>query len=98
MHSASAPRWQQMTALVSLSTGGAITGFSLVPGTAAADLTSPAGTPVRLLGMHHPARPAHAGDATLRAAIVNVAHYYLRLARSRTPAEMEALIWQHDSI
>ena len=34
----------------------------------------------------------------LRAAIVNVANYYLRMAQSKTPAEMEALIWQSDSV
>ena len=87
-----------MTALVSLSTGGAITGFSLVPGAAAADLTSPTGTQIRLLALHQSARPATANDATLRSAIVNVANYYLRMAAGKTPAEMEALIWQHDSI
>src|ERR1022692_341430 len=34
----------------------------------------------------------------LRSAIVNVADYYLRMARDRTPAEMEAIIWQNDSV
>ena len=34
----------------------------------------------------------------LRKAIVNVADYYLRMAESKTPAEMEAIIWRHDSI
>ena len=34
----------------------------------------------------------------LRTAIVNVADYYLRMAQNKTPAEMEAIIWQHDSI
>jgi len=98
MRPASKPTWQQMTALLSLSTSGAMTGFSLIPGTAAADLTSPAGTQVRLMALHTPSRPAPAGDAALRFAIVNVADYYLRLAQGKTPAEMEALIWQHDSI
>ena len=98
MQSASKARWQQMTALVSLSTSGAITGFSLVPGTAAADLTSPTGTQIRLLALHQAARPAQPDDTALRSAIVNVAHYYLRMAAGKTPAEMEALIWQHDSI
>jgi len=98
MHSAGKPTWQQMTALVSLSTGGAMTGFSLVSGTAAADLTSPAGTQIRLLALRQSARPAAASDAPLRSAIVNVANYYLRMAQVKTPAEMEALIWQHDSI
>jgi hypothetical protein len=98
MRPASKPTWQQMTALLSLSTTGAMTGFSLIPGTAAADLTSPAGTQVRLMALRTPSRPAPAGDAALRSAIVNVADYYLRLAQGRTPAEMEALIWQHDSV
>src|SRR5205823_15116129 len=98
MQSASAPRWQQMTALVSLSTGGAMTGFSLIPGAAATDLASPASTHIRLLANQQKVQPGVGHDAALRSAIVNVAHYYLRMARSRTPAEMEALIWQHDSV
>ena len=97
MHSAGRPRWQQMTALVSLGAGGAVTGFSFVPGTVA-DLTSPAGMPVRLMALQQAAQPAAADDTTLRSAIVNVATYYLRMAQHRTPAEIEALIWQHDSI
>jgi flagellum-specific peptidoglycan hydrolase FlgJ len=97
MHSAGRPRWQQMTALVSLGAGGAVTGFSFIPGTVA-DLTSPAGMPIRLMALQQSARPAPADDATLRSAIVNVANYYLQMAKRRTPAEMEALIWQHDSI
>jgi flagellum-specific peptidoglycan hydrolase FlgJ len=96
MRSASKPAWQQMTALVSLSAGGAITGFSFVPGTAA-DLTSPASMPIRLLALKQSAQPTAAGDSTLRSAIVNVANYYLRMAEGETPAEMEALIWQRDS-
>src|SRR5260370_8738623 len=98
MRPASKPAWQQMTALLSSSTSGAMAGFSLIPGTAAADLTSPAGTQVRLMALRPPSRPAPAGDAALRSAIVNVADYYLRLAQGKAPAEMEALIWQHDSI
>ncbi len=86
-----------MTALVSLGAGGAVTGFSFVPGTVA-DLTSPAGMPIRLMALQQAARPGPAEDATLRSAIVNVANYYLQMAQRRTPAEMEALIWQHDSI
>jgi flagellum-specific peptidoglycan hydrolase FlgJ len=86
-----------MTALVSLGAGGAVTGFSFVPGTVA-DLTSPAGMPIRLMALQQAARPATADDTTLRSAIVNVANYYLRMAQRQTPAEMEALIWQHDSI
>ncbi len=34
----------------------------------------------------------------LRAAIVHVAGYYLRMAQTKSPAEMEAMIWQQDSI
>ena len=89
-----------MTALVSLSAGGAITGFSFVP-KAAADISSPASMPLNLVALRqsgHSARPAPGSDAMLRTAIVNVADYYLRMAQNKTPAEMEAIIWQHDSI
>jgi flagellum-specific peptidoglycan hydrolase FlgJ len=92
-----------MTALVSLSAGGAITGFSFVP-KAAADITSPTSMPLNLVALQqsaHPAgsaRTAAGSDATLRKAIVSVADYYLRMAQSKTPAEMEAIIWRHDSI
>src|SRR5271170_3725777 len=97
MVSASRPRWQQMTALVSLSASGTITGFSFVP-SAPADLTSPASMPIRLMALERSATAAPANDATLRSAIVNVANYYLRMAQNKTPAEMEALIWQSDSV
>jgi flagellum-specific peptidoglycan hydrolase FlgJ len=90
------PRWQQATALVSLSTCGAMTGFSLAHGTIA-DLTSPSSLPVHLLASSKPGAPAAAGDKALRAAIVKAASYYLRLAQRETPAEIEALIWQSDS-
>ena len=96
MHSVRKPRWQQATALVSLSTCGAMTGFSLAHGTVS-DLTSPAGLPIRLLASSKPAAPAASGDQALRAAIVKAATYYLRLAQRQTPAEIEALIWQSDS-
>ncbi len=92
-----------MTALVSLSAGGAITGFSFVP-KAAADFSSPASMPLNLVALRQsvhaagPDRSAPGHDAMLRAAIVHVAQYYLRMAQTRTPAEMEAIIWQHDSI
>jgi flagellum-specific peptidoglycan hydrolase FlgJ len=89
-----------MTALVSLSAGGAITGFSFVP-KAAADISSPASMPLNLVALRqsaHSARTAPGTDAMLRTAIVNVADYYLRMAQSKTPAEMEAIIWQHESI
>jgi flagellum-specific peptidoglycan hydrolase FlgJ len=89
-----------MTALVSLSAGGAITGFSFVP-KAAAEFSSPTSMPLNLVALQQSARTAQTApgsDAMLRTAIVNVADYYLRMAQSKTPAEMEAIIWQHDSI
>ena len=97
MPSASKPWWQQVTALVSLGAGGAVTGFSFVP-RPAADLTSPASLPVHLMALEQSARPAAADDGALRSAIVNVANYYRRMAEGKTPSEMEAIIWQHDSI
>ena len=97
MYFGSQPRWQQVTALVSLSAGGAIAGLSFVPRTAA-DLASPTAVPIHLLALQHAARPAPADDHVLRSAIVNVAHYYLRMARRQTPAEIAAMIWQNDSI
>jgi flagellum-specific peptidoglycan hydrolase FlgJ len=95
---------------VTVSTGGVITGFNFVPG-AAATMTSPTSVPVNLLALEQAAQPgAHgnvaiAGDSTaratgnaqLRSAIVNVAGYYLQLAKTRTPAQMEALIWDNTS-
>jgi flagellum-specific peptidoglycan hydrolase FlgJ len=90
-------RWQQATALVSLSTAGAVTGLSFAHGSAA-ELTSPSGVPVKLLAMDNPARSAPAADGALRSAIVKAAHYYLSLAQSRSPSGMEQLIWQNDSI
>jgi flagellum-specific peptidoglycan hydrolase FlgJ len=89
-----------MTALVSLSAGGAITGFSFVP-QAAADISSPTSMPLNLVALKQSAqaaKPAANSDAMLRTAIVNVADYYLRMAQTKTPAEMEAIIWRHDSV
>ena len=43
------PWWQQATALVSLSAGGAVTGFAFAPKAAAADIQSPSNTNIRLL-------------------------------------------------
>ena len=97
MPPASKPWWQQATALVSLSAGGAITGFSFMP-KAAVDFSSPTSLPVNLLALQHSVRQAPASDATLRTAIVNVAQHYLQLAQDKTPAEMEAMIWQQDSV
>src|SRR5580700_1890419 len=97
MSIAARPLWQQVTALVSLSTGGAITGFSFVPG-AVADLTSPTSMPIRLMALEKAAQPTASSDTMLRSAIVNVANYYLRMAATKTPAEMEQIIWQQDSL
>jgi flagellum-specific peptidoglycan hydrolase FlgJ len=97
VQSASKPLWQQVTALVSLGASGTITGFSFVP-SAAADLTSPTSMPIRLMALERSVQAAPVHDATLRSAIVNVANYYLRMAQEKTPAEMEAIIWQHDSL
>jgi flagellum-specific peptidoglycan hydrolase FlgJ len=90
-------RWQQATALVSLSTCGAMTGLAFAHGTVA-DLTSPTSMPVKLMALTRPATSGAAGDNALRAAIVRSAQYYLRLAQSQSPAAMEALIWQNDSL
>src|SRR5256885_8748527 len=97
MHPISKPWWEQVTALVTLSVSGAITGFSFVP-KAPADLKSPSGMPIHLMALEQAAQPASADDTALRSAITNVANYFLRMAASKTPAEMEAIIWHHDSI
>ena len=97
MRSSARPGWQQLTALVSLSAGGAITGFNFVPGTTS-DLTSPTSVPVHLMALEQSAKASQTSDGALRSAIVNVASYYLRMAKHKTPAEMEAIIWQHDSV
>ena len=80
-------RWQQATALVSLSAGGAMTGFSFAHGTAA-EMTSPTRMPVNLMALEQAGQAgqaAQASDGALRAAIVNVAKYYLRMAQTKTP-------------
>jgi flagellum-specific peptidoglycan hydrolase FlgJ len=92
---------------VSLSTCGAMTGFTFAHGTVA-DMTSPTTVPVHLLARDEPAAtaspassastPSSPHDSALRSAIVSVARHYLQMARSRTPAEMEALIWRADSM
>ena len=73
-------------------------------------MTSPASVPAHLLALDEPApaqpqalpgaRPPRTrrGDSALRSAIVNVARHYLRMAQTRTPAEMESLIWQASSV
>ncbi|HEY4463085.1 MAG TPA: hypothetical protein VGN41_10525, partial [Streptosporangiaceae bacterium] len=91
------PWWQQATALVSLSAGGTITGFTFAPGTAAS-IASPASLPVHLTALEKAAQPAAGDDAMLRSAVVNVTNYYLQMAKTKSPAEMEAIIWQHDSV
>jgi hypothetical protein len=74
-------------------------------------MTSPTSVPLHLLALEQAAQPGTftdlavggdsaarvTSDAELRAAIVNVAGYYLRLAKTRTPAQMEALIWDNTS-
>ncbi len=97
MRTTGRPRWQHITALVSLSAGGAITGLSFAPGTPS-ELASPTGMPIHLLALKQSAQPALGDDAMLRSAIVNVASYYLRMANGETPAEMQSVIWQNDSI
>src|SRR5947208_2230471 len=98
MQPAGRPWWEQVTALVSLSVSGAVTGFTFVP-KAPADLTSPSGMPIHLMALEKSAQAtAPASDKALRSAIVNVAHYFLRMAASKTPAEMQTIIWHHDSI
>jgi len=112
VHSVRKPWWQQATALVTVTTGGVITGFNFVPG-AAATMTSPTSVPLHLLALEQAARPgavmnaravggdtadSGTGDALLRSAIVNVAKYYLQIAATRSPAQMEALIWDNTSL
>jgi flagellum-specific peptidoglycan hydrolase FlgJ len=74
-----------------------MTGISFTHGTVS-DLTSPTSIPVKLLALNKPARSDAASESALRAAIVKSAQYYLRLAQSRSPSEMESLIWQNDSV
>ena len=73
-----------------------MTGFAFAHGTVD-DMTSPTGMPVHLLALKKPAQPRSASDSALRSAIVNVANYYLRMAQTKGPAEMEATIWGSDS-
>ncbi len=96
MHPPRKPTWQQTTALLSLSTCGAMTGFAFAHGTVD-DMTSPTRMPVHLLVLDKPDKPAAETGSPLRAAIVKVAQSYLRMAQTRTPAEMEAMIWGTDS-
>ena len=82
---------------MSLSTCGTVTGFTVAHGTVA-EMTSPAGLPAHLLAQDKAAASTSPGDGALRSAIVSVARHYLQLARTRTPAEMESLIWQVSSV
>src|SRR5579859_3376912 len=105
-HAARKPRpwWQQATALVTVSTGGVITGLNFAPGTPAT-MTDPGGLPLHLLALEMSANgglggtasgtvaDAQSRDTALRTAIVNIAQRYLNLAKTRSSAEMEALIW-----
>ena len=97
MNSPRKPWWQQATALVSLGAGGAITGLAFVPGTAD-QIASPASIPVTLTALDHATQATAPNDTAVRSAIVGVANYYLRMAQDKTPAEVEALIWQQDSV
>ncbi len=109
MHPARKPTWQQATALVSLSTCGAMTGFAFAHGTVG-EMTSPTRMPVSLMALTKAATPAapaagahssrvmSSSEKAMRAAVVKVARYYLRMAQTKTPAEMEALIWGQDSV
>ncbi len=112
MRSVRKPWWQQATALVTVTTGGMITGFNFVPG-AAETMTSPTSVPLHLLALEQAGQPGTAmnaravggdsadaatGNALLRSAIVNVAKYYLQLAATRSPAQLETLIWDNTSV
>jgi len=55
VHPVRKPTWQQATALVSLSTCGAMTGLSFTHGTVA-DMTSPTSMPAHLVEFNKPAR------------------------------------------
>ncbi len=109
MHPGRKPTWQQATALVSLSTCGAMTGFAFAHGTVG-EMTSPTRMPVSLMALKKAAAPAtpsasaqpsramSTSEKAMRAAVVKVARYYLRMAQTKSPAEMEALIWGQDSM
>src|SRR5215470_17299796 len=74
-----------------------MTGFAFAHGTVD-EMTSPTRMPVKLVALDKPAKPEQTGDGALRSAIVKVAKYYLRMAQSKSPAEMEAMIWGVDSV
>ena len=54
--------------------------------------------PVHLLALEKAAKPVSASDSAMRSAVVKVANYYLRMAQSKSPAQMEAIIWGSDSV
>jgi flagellum-specific peptidoglycan hydrolase FlgJ len=62
------------------------------PGTAALDAVQLDAVHLDAAGTSTAGR-VPADDTQLRAAIVNVARYYLKLAQTKTPAQVEALIW-----
>src|SRR5207244_13258411 len=79
---------------------GPMTGFAFAHATVD-EMTSPTRIPVKLMALDKPAKPAKAqqtSDSAMRSAIVKVAKYYLRMAQSKSPAEMEAMIWGVDSV
>ena len=61
MQTVKKPTWQQTTAVVSLSTCGAMTGFTFAHGTVA-DMTSPTSMPFHLAAQ---GKPASSGDGAL---------------------------------
>jgi flagellum-specific peptidoglycan hydrolase FlgJ len=109
VHPVRKPTWQQATALVSLSTCGAMTGFAFAHGTVG-EMTAPTRMPVNLMALKKPVTPAmsstsaqpsramSSSEKAMRTAVVKVARYYLRMAQTKSPAEMEALIWGQDSV
>jgi hypothetical protein len=74
-----------------------MTGFALAHGTVA-DLVSPTSLPVHVAPFGTRAAAEPTSEAALRSAIVKAARHYLRMAKDNSPAEMQALIWQQDSI
>jgi Mannosyl-glycoprotein endo-beta-N-acetylglucosaminidase len=74
-----------------------MTGIAFAHGTVA-DLTSPSSMPVHMLEFKKAANSSATNDSALRSAIVDAANYFLHLAQGKTPGEMEALIWQNDSL
>lgn len=84
--------WQQFTAVVTLGVTGGAAGIQFVHKDAA-QLRSP--SDVTLTSFERPSSVSP--DHALRHSVVNVARQWLRLAQSRSPAEMEAMIWNQVS-